>query len=264
MSVDSNYNSQFIQIDFKLLDDPRFLQFVNRAEFATYLILRRHIWRGGPHRLGLHKLYADEQKLASSVGAKTIASRLGLKDITRVSKHLTLLEKDGVITRIRTGRESIFVLGEWHRPRGWDVSKEFYYLENRFGQATYGRKSDLAQKAKSDLQRAATQTWLKKPSSNKEENEEESKTVSNSPVRYLPDLDLATEQREFIAGEILDQLGDSHSLKFYTLVAAKVPEAIIREVLAQIKVDGAEHPAKAFTYRMNQYAMKQLKRAIGE
>ena len=32
MNIDSNYNSQFIQIDFKLLDDPAFLQIARQHE----------------------------------------------------------------------------------------------------------------------------------------------------------------------------------------------------------------------------------------
>src|SRR5687768_7367345 len=167
MSVDSNYNSQFLQIDFKLLDNPRFLAFVNRAEFATYLILRRFVWRGGEHRLGLHELYTNQRKLASAIGTPRIAELLHLRDETRVSKHLTYLDKLGVVQRLRTGRENIFILGEWYKPPGWEVSKEFYYVDNCFGvdnsPSEQESSSDLAQNTKSDLQKTPDQSWLKKP-----------------------------------------------------------------------------------------------------
>lgn len=91
------------------------------------------------------------------------------------------------------------------------------------------------------------------------------KTVNGkkkSPVRDLPGLVQPPDKAAYIAGEILEQLGDRGSEKFYRLVAAKVPEAIIREALAQITSDGAHSPARAFTYRMNQYAMSRL-RGIG-
>jgi len=39
------------------------------------------------------------------------------------------------------------------------------------------------------------------------------------------------------------------------LVAAKIPEGVIRETLSQIKVDGAQNPAKLFTYKMQRYAL---------
>lgn len=266
MSIDSNYNSQFIQIDFRLLENPAFLKFVNRAEFATYLILRRYVWRGGEHRLGLHRLYRDDHKLAASVGAARIAEMLGLKDITRVSKQLSYLVETGVVRRIRTGRETIFLLGEWYQPPGWDVSKEYYYLENCFGMGQPGDNSDLAQKAKSELQLKPSLTWLKKPSSNREGNREKN-TVTNgvisSDVIRLPDLGHPSDQLDYLVDEIIAQLGDRHSEAFYRLVAAHVPETVIYKTLSEIKADGARQPARLFTYRMNQYAIDQRKKGIG-
>jgi len=274
MSVDSNFNRQFIQIDFRLLDNPDFLQFVTRVEFATYLILRRYIWRGGEHRLGLHELYQN-QKLASAIGVERITELLGLKDgTTRVSRHLTALCEVGVVERIRTGRENIFILGEWHQPPGFHVSKEFYYLENRFGipmNEPHGpRISDLSKNDKSDRQFAsgqtgrkpASQTRRKSTGSNREENRE-TNTVRNG-LKNLPDQRLEAGESEYLALEILDQLGDEHSRRFYELVAAKVPDHVIRKALSEIKADGADNPAKLFTYRMNQYAMRRLRGRIGD
>lgn len=274
MSVDSNYNRQFIQIDFRLLDDPEFLRFVNRAEFAVYLILRRYIWRGGEHRLGLHELYAKQRKLASSIGVPRITELLGLKESTLVSRYLTSLYELGVVQRIRTGRENIFILGEWHRPRGWSVSKEFYYLENRFGipgdKDPGPTRTDMSKKYRSDLQgnegqnqrKTANQSWRKSTDSNREENRELN-TVRNG-VKHLPDLNLEAGESEYLAEAILDQLGDEHSRKFYELVASKVPGQIIRQALAEIKADGAHNPAKVFTFRMNQYALNKLRGRIGD
>ena len=273
MNIDGNYNSQFIQIDFTLLDNPEFLQFVNRVEFGTYLILRRFIWRGGTHRLGLHNLYRKQQKLASSISADKIASLLQLKDPTRVSKHLAYLIDQGVVQKIMTGRENIYILGEWHTPQGMRVAKEFYYLENRFGVS----KSELAKKAKAELQESPgqgwhkepsqpwsqkpEQTWRRKPSSNREENREEN-TVRNG-VQMLKDRDLQAGEREYLVESILEQLGDEHSRRFYELVATKVPASFVRQALAEIKADGAEDPRKVFTYRMNQYVLQQLRGKIG-
>jgi hypothetical protein len=91
-----NVNRQFILLDFDLIDDPRFLEFVSAAEFGTYLILRRYIWRGGedkPHFLNLHLLYEKDKLLVCSISNEKIASLLHLNDLTRVSKQLTKLEK---------------------------------------------------------------------------------------------------------------------------------------------------------------------------
>ena len=179
-----------------------------------------------------------------------------------------------MVERIRTGRENIYILGEWHKPRGWTVSKEFYYLENHFGISPAGspktRKSDLDKTSRSDLQRKQGQSWPKTPGqswrkktdSNREDNRE-TNTVRNG-VQKLPDQDLEAGESEFLAQEILDQLGDEHSRRFYRLVSAKVPEQVIRKALAEIEADGADDPAKVFTYRMNQYALKKLGSRIGD
>lgn len=57
---------------------------------------------------------------------------------------------------------------------------------------------------------------------------------------------------------ILGELGDAHSQAFYYLVAAKVPERVVRKTLSEIKHDGARSPAKVFAHRMKQYATERL------
>ena len=174
MPMNINVNRQFILLDFALIDDPRFLDFVSAAEFGTYLILRRFIWRGGenkPHFLNLHTLYETDKLLVCSISNDKIASLLHLHDLTRVSKQLTKLERYGVVKRIRTGRQNIYVLGEWYDySEAKDGSKrlEWFYLEQKFGVST----SDLAQKAKSELHPQTGQTWPKEPNINIEENRE--------------------------------------------------------------------------------------------
>ena len=259
----ANYNRQFIQIDFELIEDSRFLDFVSASEFGAYLILRRFIWRGGedkPHFLDLHSLYENDKLLVCSISNEKIASLLKLKDITRVSKQLTKLENYGVIKRIRTGRQNICVLGEWYDySEAKDGSKrlEWFYLEQKFGIS----KPDLAQKAKSELHPDTGQTLPKEPSNNIEDNRKDN-TVNNGDVkliRNMTNLNLPDEQADYIADHIVQELGDKHSLKFYKLVSRKVPEGIIRQALSEIKTDGANDPRRVFTYRMNRYAITQGK-----
>jgi hypothetical protein len=263
-----NLNRQFILLDFELIDDPQFLEFVSSAEFGTYLILRRFIWRGGenkPHFLNLHNLYEADKLLVCSISNEKIASLLHLNDLTRVSKQLTKLEKYGVIKRIRTGRQNIYVLGEWYDySEVKDGSKrlEWFYLEQKFGVS----KSDLAQKAKSELHPDAGQTWLKKPDINIEENREKNtvngvvKGGEKSVLQKLPDLGEPPEKTEYVAEQILKALGDEKSQKFYHLVAAKIPEGVIRETLSEVRADGARDPARLFTYKIQRYALTMKKR----
>ena len=263
-----NLNRQFVLLDFELIDDPRFLDFVSSAEFGTYLILRRFIWRGGenkPHFLNLHNLYESDRLLVSSISNEKIASLLHLNDLTRVSKQLTKLEKYGVIKRIRTGRQNIYVLGQWYDySEAKDGSKrlEWFYLEQKFGVS----KSDLAQKAKSELHPQTGQTWPKEPNINIEENRENNtvngvvKGGERFVLQQLPDMGDPPEKTEYVARDIiLKALGDEKSAKFYALVAAKIPESVIRETLSEVKSDGARSPAKLFTYKIQRYALTRQK-----
>ena len=79
-----------------------------------------------------------------------------------------------------------------------------------------------------------------------------------SNIQKLRDLDQPQEKTAYIAQFLLDELGDRQSEKFYRLVAAKIPETVIREALSAIRVDGAESPAKLFTYKMQRYALGRI------
>jgi hypothetical protein len=175
-----NFNRQFILFDFKHLDDPAFLDFVGAAEFRTFLILLRYVWRGEHHRLGLDELYKHEHKLVVAIGREFIAKKLRLQDETRVSKHLKKLEDLKLIERTRTGRETIFVVGEWvdiSEERDGSAKKEWFYYERVFGKqkphdsSNETRKgsdeespsSDVAQNATSDVQKTPHQTWPESP-----------------------------------------------------------------------------------------------------
>src|SRR4030095_6322871 len=122
----------------------------------------------------------------------------------------------------RYGKVSIYVLGEWYDySEVKDGSKrlEWFYLEQKFGAST----SDLAQKAKSELHPDAGQTWLKKPNINIEENREENtvngvgKGGEKSALQKLPDLGEPPEKTAYIAEQILNELGDERSQRFYHL-----------------------------------------------
>src|SRR5215216_3369695 len=264
-----NVNRQFILLDFELIDDPRFLEFVSASEFGTYLILRRFIWRGGeskPHFLNLHTLYETDKLLVCSISNDKIASLLHLHDLTRVSKQLTKLERYGVVKRIRTGRQNIYILGEWYDySEAQDGSKrlEWFYLEQKFGVS----KADLAQKAKSELHPQTGQTWSKEPNINIEENREKNTVngvvkgeVEKSVMQQLPDLGEPPEKTEYVAKQILKELGDEKSQEFYHLVAAKILEGVIRETLSEVRADGARSPARLFTYKIQRYTLAKQKR----
>jgi hypothetical protein len=294
-----NFNRQFILFDFKQLDDPAFLDFIGAAEFRTFLILLRYVWRGENHRLGLDELYKKEQKLVVAISREFMAKKLQLQDETRVSKHLKKLEDLKLIQRTRTGRETIFVVGEWidiSEERDGSAKKEWFYYERVFGKqrshdsSNETRKggdeespiSDVAQNATSDMHKTPHQRrpetphqmWRGEPRSNKQteinnlnnvnvnaDKEKEGIAAEDkTDLRKLPDLDQPKEKTKYLTENIAALLGDQHSQAFYYLVAAKVPESVIRHALADIKQGGARFPARVFTSRMKTYAADTLRK----
>jgi len=84
--------------------------------------------------------------------------------------------------------------------------------------------------------------------------------VDKSVLRELPDLGDPPEKTEYVANNVIVKaLGDKKSSKFYALVAAKIPEQVIRETLAEVKADGARSPARLFTYKIQRYALAKQK-----
>jgi Bacteriophage replication protein O len=81
-----------------------------------------------------------------------------------------------------------------------------------------------------------------------------------STLQKLPDLGEPPEKTEYIAKQILKELGDEQSQRFYHLVAAKIPEGVIRETLSEVRADGARDPARLFTYKIQRYALTKQKR----
>lgn len=82
---------------------------------------------------------------------------------------------------------------------------------------------------------------------------------TKSPVSQLPSIERAPEESDLITSDILAALGDEHSEAFYRLVAAKIPSEVIYQALSEIQTDGAKDAPKVFTYRMNRYALEQLR-----
>ena len=247
-----HFNRQFWMLDFRLLTNRDFLRFIRSSEFATFLVLLRHVWRGqAEHYMGLRKLYVEEKKLVCSLTRAKIAEYTNIAE-DNISRHLTALEKRGIIQIGRTGRQNIFVLGEWIDVYGDGSYRgvEWFFIDGVFGVS----KDDLTKASDQPRRSPSDQTRRLASDTNREGNKE--RTVgSNGDLKALPDLDQPQGKAEFIAEEILRQLGDEHSLRFYKLVASKVPESEIRRALSEIRADGANDPARLFTYRMKRYAV---------
>jgi hypothetical protein len=257
--MNSNFNRQFILLDFQLLDDPKFIAFMNTAEFGTHMILRRYIWRGGEaksHLLGMHELYEQKRLLVSSISREKLAEKLNLKDVTRVSKHLTKLEELGVVRRIRTGRQSIYVLGEWvDYSENKDETKrlEWFYLDQKFGPKQQKepqkgtvpttQSSDVAQNTTSDVAQNAHQTWPEPPHPT---NNREHKYNN---VRQSLEKEKDKDKVEYYAKLLAEKLGDQKSLSFYRIVCARYnPNRLLKKAAEIVSDGGARKPGAVFVH----------------
>src|ERR1700730_10205152 len=132
--MNANFNSQFILLDFELLDSTEFLAFTGSNGFSVYLLLRRYVWRStAEHTLGLHHLY-QAGYLVSSLSDEVLAERLqkGLSTIREFTRRLEELKL--VVPRL-TGRQKIYLLGEWvDISEVGDATKkqEWFYLDRIF------------------------------------------------------------------------------------------------------------------------------------
>jgi hypothetical protein len=168
--MNEHYNRQFLQIDFASLEAPEFFRFLQKAEFGAYLILRRYVWRSTtPHPLGLQGYYWDKQLLVAAVENDLIARKMGIRDVTRVSKYHKSLEDFGVIQRLRTGRANIFILGEWiDISEGKDKSKrlEWFYFDRKFGASIRTPRAAIVTTSLTIQagKKGAIQTWRFEPS----------------------------------------------------------------------------------------------------
>jgi hypothetical protein len=81
------------------------------------------------------------------------------------------------------------------------------------------------------------------------------KTVANGFLTKLPRLITDKSRINYLVEEILNVTNDSHSTKFYELVASRIPEDKIRLTLSEIKADGARSPAKLFTWKIQKIAL---------
>ena len=84
--------------------------------------------------MGLDTYYTKRKKLACSLDREALATALGIGP-SQVSLHLSKLKEWAVIEPIQTGRQSIFVLGEWLDVNGDGSYRgiEWFYLDRRFG-----------------------------------------------------------------------------------------------------------------------------------
>ena len=121
-----------------------------------------------------------------------------------------------------------------------------------------GSKKSIAKIAKHNLHTTKETVLQNQPSYKTVNGNKNVENFVDNPIKRLPVLTIPQEEMLYVAKYILDTLKDEQSAKYYTLVASRVPESVIRQALSEIRADGANNPAKVFTYRMQKYATEKL------
>jgi hypothetical protein len=234
MDVNAHFNSQFVMIDFELLDSPEFMRFVGSTAFSVYLMLRRYVWRSEEreHSAGLHLLYA-QGLLACSVSVAILAEKIGVSDRS-IKEATTRLERIEIVQSRVTGREKIYTLGEWvdiSEKKNGSVRKEWFYLERVFA----ARREEIFTSEVQEKERGeeAFLAEVRKPAgdTNREEN--------TKSVNALQKHHKEPEHVRYLVDEILKVCGDEHSRAFYSQLARRLPDHMIFRSLAEIRQDPA-------------------------
>lgn len=234
MDVNAHFNSQFVMVDFELLDNPEFMRFVGSTAFGVYLLLRRYIWRSQErlHSAGLHELYA-EGLLTSAVSVATLAEKMAAS-VRSIKEATARLEDLEIVHSRPTGREKIYLLGEWvdiSEKKDGSVRKEWFYLERVFS----GRGAEICT---SEVQEPQEESRCAEtcPSAVREDapsNIRKNREDTNALERPRKELGHV----EYLVDAILRVCGDEHSRPYYTRLAAQLPDDLIFRCLSEIRQD---------------------------
>jgi hypothetical protein len=80
-----------------------------------------------------------------------------------------------------------------------------------------------------------------------------SKKKERSPLHKLEDEQHDKDHIKLIAEDILEVLGDKQSKKFYLLVARKIPEIKVREMLSEVRQSTVRSKARLFTSKVMEW-----------
>jgi len=205
--------------------------------------------------LALCEIESDFSDIPINFFTQTVGTYAGTSRQV-AGKYINMLEKDGLISKVRMRDEKT----KKYLPGTFIEILDFHGVAEA--------QKPLAGYPTSGLshQRGIPPS-IKNISINKKINTNTVNGVvkggERSVLQQLPDLGDPSEKTMYIAKDIiLKALGDEKSSRFYELVAAKIPEQVIRETLAEVKSDGARSPAKLFTYKIQRYALERQKRGV--
>lgn len=113
---------------------------------------------------------------------------------------------------------------------------------------------------KSDIQDTVKQYTDNNVNVDKEGKERIGAEEPKTDLHKLSNLDQSPEKTNYIAEDILKAFGDERSKPFYHLVAAKIPESVIRQKLSELKQGNLQSPAKVFVSSIKNYVTEMLQK----
>jgi len=245
-------NRQFLMLDFDDLDNPEFMSFVRSPEFSTYLVMRRYIWRSDkPHTMGLHEYYA-RGLLACSLNREKIAESLGGITPVSISKDITALIKRDIIQAVRTGRQSIYILGKWAVDPEDKVYYEYYFLDRLYIRDKENFTSDVVPDATSSSVDIRDKVFFTSDIKetlpiNRESNIEinrETSNLSKGPSKEPPGLpssiSTSSEETEVLISPDLERLVETCSREFDDMAHLESNQTHAFNLWAKTRFDEAE------------------------
>ena len=225
------------------------------AELRVVEYVLRHTW--GFRELGkLKKITLDEFEN----GRRKV-------DGTRMDKGIGM-RRQAIISGLRQAVKEGYLIEETDKTDRGRI-KKFYGLQmlgKESNNEEEGKAVEMYENHTPDVRKSYPRTMKITLPSEKETIERNYRNTVNGEekngIKKLKNLDQPKERSEYVAQHILSVLGDEKSERFYKLVAAKIPEQVIREILSEIKVDGAQTPAKVFVYRIKKYAMAEARHVL--
>jgi hypothetical protein len=200
------------------------------VKLALYMIRRTYGFKKDNDNISLSQMLkgivrADGKRLDHGVG-------ISKEPLIRALKSL---EQKNVIYRVK----------QWDA-RGACVATNYRLNVKDYTPGLESNQGVVQKPTKGLVENPTTQYTVNKKQLNKNVNVPKGKRKPN-PIYQLADVNQPKKLIESIAEDILHRLGDEHSKAFYRLVARKVPEAVVRRTLSELKQGGAEAPAKVFT-----------------
>src|SRR3990170_2672346 len=220
------------------------------AEQKIVEYVLRHTW-GYQEYGGLKKITLDEFEKGRKRGDGSRVDRGGG------------VHRQAIISGIRQSVDDGFLIEETDDSDKGRVKKYYglHMLPSLVGEEGYENHTpDVWQ---SHIRRVETTRRSEKET--KERNLKIENTVNGIELlKKMPNNGDPEKKIDYVAGFLIEKLGDRKSEKFYRLVAAKLPEDTIRRYISEIEKDGgAKNPAKVFTNRVKLYAIGEMKKKIG-